>query len=350
MSELAPSDDQGNYIRPTSSLTNSPEKEAITEIMRSFSKADQSYSLFVGLACQWCHRVMLARVLCKRQNEVELQYLQPGVDGLWLLQEPNNAYGKKLKDVYLSLDKKYSGRFTAPLLVDNVTESISSNESAHILRIFATETPVQLTDDILVWLRPSRDNVHGIDVDALDALCTRLYETVNDGVYRVGFATSQGAYENALRLLFETLDAVENMLSRSRFLFSHNVITEADIRLFPTVFRFDAIYAVLFKATLKSIRADYPAIAAWMRGMSPPFFRSLPFYQLSFLTSLLAFYVADMYNLPGVSTTCDLDATRHNYYSSLFPLNPSAIVPVAPLHDLSCVPERQGLGKPATAP
>lgn len=337
MSELAPSDSDGNYIRPKSNVKPVQQTSQIVQsVMDDFNTTDTPYVLYVGLACQWCHRAMLARVLCGWQSEVRIEYLQPGVDGLWLLGEEENEYGSLLKDVYLSLDKKYSGRFTAPLLVDDTTTSIKSNESADILLLFARDAPRVLTDDVVIWLRPTPQNKYNIDTETLEQLSQTLYENVNDGVYRCGFATSQKAYQTALDNLFSTLDKVEARLSKSRFLLSSSVITEPDIRLFPTIFRFDAVYAILFKATLKTIRADYPAISAWMRGKLPNY---LPHSFRHHLTSLL-----DIYNLPGVPDTCDLDATRNNYYSSLFPLNPGGIVPVTPITDLTPVPERRGLG------
>ena len=128
------------------------------------------------------------------------------------------------------------------------------------------DRPREVLPDVFFWLRPSRDNPFAVDVDLLQSLCEQLYECVNDGVYRCGFATSQFAYEEAQTNLFNMLDSIEQRLTTSRFVCSGNCITEADVRLFPTVFRFDAVYAVLFKACRKNIRSDYPAISGWLRG------------------------------------------------------------------------------------
>lgn len=273
MSQLAPSDPEGNYIRPKSSISDSadptdPLSRAVSDVLQEPSEphAKPPLALYVGLACQWCHRTMLARALLRMTDTVELRYLQPGSDGLWILEQPQADDATLLRDVYLRLDKSYEGRFTAPLLTHTHQQSIVSNESADILKMLAGKGPIELSDGVVVFLNPPRDNDFGVDTDHLRSLCNELYECINDGVYRCGFATSQTAYQQAHDSLFNALDHVESLLEKSRFLCSPTVITEADVRLFPTVFRFDAVYAVLFKATGKSIRADYPAISLWIRG------------------------------------------------------------------------------------
>ncbi|CAN8071272.1 unnamed protein product [Agarophyton chilense] len=325
MAQLAPSDAQGRYVRPSSrvslSYDGSPFGQTVAAVSRSFAARHHQppYAVYVGLACQWCHRVLLARALLNLHQSIELRLLNPGEEGLWRLADPQryDSTVSTLKAVYYQMDRKYSGRFTAPLFVQVDQDRIVSNESADILRLLAESGPVSIDEHTVVCLRPTKQ--HGLDVDphALEQLCQTVYTCVNDGVYRCGFATSQLAYEEAESNLFSTLDHIEALLTHTRFLCSPSVITEADVRLFPTIFRFDSVYAVLFKACRKSIRADYPAISAWMR---------------------------DIYNLPRVAETCDLEATRNNYYTSLFPLNPSAIVPVPPPQDLSPAPERRTKG------
>lgn len=268
MAEIAPSDKDGRYIRPASKVSIPPPSKidrVATDVINGFSEPEAPNALYVGLACQWCHRAMLARALLRLDRDVELRYLQPGLDGLWVLEHPEDG-ATLLKQIYLELDPKYQGRFTAPLLVDASSSNILSNESADILALFANTGRVRIDDHTEIWLRPHRDNNDGVDVHLLDELCSMLYDCVNDGVYRCGFATSQIAYEEAQDSLFAALDRVEQLLSKSRFLCSPNLITEPDVRLFPTVFRFDAVYSILFKASRKNIRADYPAISAWMRG------------------------------------------------------------------------------------
>lgn len=264
MSELAPSTATGAYARPASQFARGAEGSLSNDMV-----------LFYGSACQWCHRTMLARTLLRIEDRLPAVPVQPGDDGLWKFEGLNSEiWGKRLREVYMDLEPEYRGRFTAPLLIDKAKRRIVSNESSDILRILPIAfmensngpRPVEGDPHAVVWLRPPRDNEFGVDVDDLARICDQIYFQINNGVYRCGFATSQKAYEDAIRELFEGLDEMENRLQRRRFVCSSTVITEADLRLFPTVFRFDAIYAVLFKACKKTIRADYPAIAEWMKG------------------------------------------------------------------------------------
>ncbi len=286
MAELAPSSKSGAYVRPESTLAAVDKFDGV-----------EGMTLYEGVACGWCHRTMLARTLLGLNNEVKAVRVTPGDDGLWRLRN-----GLRLRDVYPT---SYRGRYTAPLLMADNGFAVC-NESALILQVFHARAGRRTVHDVEVCLRPCDEG-----------LCERIYADVNDGVYRCGFATSQAAYEAAERRLFGTLDHCEELLGKSRFLCSADTITEADIRLFPTVWRFDAVYAHLFKARRKSITADYPNISAWLR---------------------------DIYRLPGVAETCDLDATRRNYYENLFPLNPGGIVPVPPELDMTPTVDRTGLG------
>lgn len=287
MAELAPSSKGGAYVRPHSTLNAVENFVNVT-----------SLTLYEGVACGWCHRTMLARALLQL-DDVKTVRVTPGDDGLWQLPD-----GRRLRDVYPT---SYRGRYTAPLLIDS-TGSAVCNESALILQVFHERAGRKnIDEDVYVCLQPSDTN-----------LSERIYSDVNDGVYRCGFATSQTAYEKAEKQLFATLDHCEQLLEKSRFLCSPDTITEADIRLFPTVWRFDAVYAHLFRVRRKSINTDYPNISAWLK---------------------------DIYRLPGVADTCDLDATRKNYYQNLFPLNPGGIVPIPPPLDMTPTVDRSGLGK-----
>lgn len=290
--------------------------------------------LFVGYACPWCHRVLLARALLGLEDNIQVVQVLPGKDGLWMLPDgpDKDRWGSRLRDVYRSLSESYSGRFTAPLLINNDSNgpALVSNESSDILdllpRVFSiADKPLSISngDGAEVWLRPPSHNAYGVDVGKLDELCERIYSAVNNGVYKCGFATSQEAYERAERDLFATLDYLEIILRSSRFLCSALLVTEADARLFPTAFRFDAVYSHLFKANRKCLRADYPAISGWL---------------------------SDIYNFRGVSQTCDLEATRQSYYKNLFPLNPGGIIPVGPVVEYTRPSERIGLGLSRTAP
>lgn len=318
MSQLAPSDASGAYKRPVSAFL------ASTPALRG------SPAVFIGVACGWCHRVMLARALLKIEDELRVVRLTPGQDGLWrVAEEAERArWGDRLRDVYMTCSGgSYKGRSTAPLLVCEAAEvggdaEIVSNESSDILQLLpeafgVNGGSVPGEDGAVVWLRPEAGNEYGVDPDDVEDACTRIYENVNNGVYKCGFATTQEAYEFAEERLFDTLDSLEERLNATRFVCSGTVLTEADVRLFPTMFRFDTCYGNLFRVSRKSITVDYPAIAGWMR---------------------------DLYAMPGVKETCDLEATRNHYYKSLFMLNPGGVVPLGKKIDMSEPHGRAGLG------
>lgn len=353
MSELAPSDPQGRYQRPMSNAplsatanpgvvgndeSSTPESSTLLEsVAESFaSRADEApMEVFLGMACPWCHRVALAAALFAVSTSVlRVRRLSAGGNGLWEIADssmpvPNGVDDsalRLLKDVYLQTYPKYSGRFTAPLLVDVDRDEMLSNESGDILALFdqgrfgARERKLSC-GTATVCLRPrvtaDQDDAHGIDASEVAEWCERIHVNVNDGVYKCGFATSQLAYNEAQHALFSTLDEIEDVLSRQRFLCSPRVVTEADVRLFPTVLRLDAVYGPLFRACRKSVRADYPNLSAWLR---------------------------DVYHLDGVSSTCDIEGTVHNYFANLFPLNAGGIVPATPSVDLTPAPHRIDLG------
>lgn len=318
MAQLAPSDASGAYERPPSAFLSS------APALRGRP------ALFIGVACGWCHRVMLARALLGLEEDLRVVRLVPGNDGLWRVADGRERarWGERLRDVYLTCSAgTYKGRSTAPLLVSEPMGSdgeaeIISNESSDILQLLPSAFDVERgrkvgEDGAIVWLRPEDGNEYGVDPVDVEEVCTNIYENVNNGVYKCGFATTQKAYEAAEERLFRALDSVEERLTRTRFLCSGLVLTEADIRLFPTVFRFDACYGNLFRVSRKSIHTDYPAIAGWMR---------------------------DLYAMPGVSETCDLEATRTHYYTSLFMLNPGGVVPVGRSAEMSKPQNRTGLG------
>lgn len=278
MSELAPTDAHGNYVRPVSkSFTPATKMGATSEnafqtartVSSVFSADTRSLVLYAGMACPWCHRALLARALLKLHSSIGVRIVAPGEDGLWILtQTESDSDCRLLRDVYLRAEKGYQGRFTAPLLMDEIADSIASNESGDIINMLSTKaSSVRVDEHTVVWLCPPPDNDVGVDVEQLTQVCDMLYDNVNNGVYRCGFASSQAAYEDAVSDVFTALDRVEKMLLGTRFLCSAYVVTEADVRLFPTVFRFDSVYSLIFKVFHKSIAADYPAISAWMRGM-----------------------------------------------------------------------------------
>lgn len=268
------------------------------------AEADR-YHLYVSRACPWAHRTMIFRELKGLTQQVGLsvvhwRMLENGwtfADGPGVVPDPIH-HAEFLHQVYTASDKSYSGRVTVPILWDKKTSSIVSNESADIIRMFGT-----------AW-----DGIGALPGDyypeplraEIDAINARVYDTVNNGVYRAGFATSQEAYEEAVAPLFESLDWLESILSKRRYLLGPR-LTEADVRLFTTLIRFDAVYVGHFKCNLRRI-VDYPNLAG---------------------------YVRDVYQVPGVGGTVCIDHIKRHYYESHPTVNPTGIVPVGPILDFT---------------
>ena len=288
MAELAPQSPEGAYVRPA------PQKGSVNAPKL---KEDRDYVLYVGNACPWCHRTTIVRALRECQAMVKVvvmdddptrarrggwSFTDAAPDPIWAAQD--------LKGVYDELELE--GRCTAPLLVQS-DGTFVSNESGDIVRALIEYKGSRAND---ADLRPA---ALAADIDALNDV---IYERVNNGVYRAGFATKQGPYEAAVNDVFDELKRLDGVLATSDYVAGDRV-TEADVRLLPTVERFDACYAPLFLRTATSIRQDFPAVAAWARRMRA---------------------------LPGVAETVDARAAARSYYTSLFPLNPSGIVPVPP--------------------
>ena len=259
------------------------------------------YHLFVSLACPWAHRTLIMRSLKGLQAAVGLSVTH------WLMGEqgwsfepgegviPDPILGAShLHQLYAAAAPRYTGRVTVPVLWDRARNTIVSNESADILRMFndAFDAVGAVPGDYSpAALRP--------EIEALNA---RIYATVNNGVYRAGFATTQDAYEEAVAALFDTLDWLEQRLSTQRTLLG-TVLTEADIRLFTTLLRFDPVYSGHFKCNLRRI-VDYPALWGFTR---------------------------DLYQHPGVADTVDLGHIKRHYFMSHPTINPNRIVPMGPV-------------------
>jgi putative glutathione S-transferase len=206
-------------------------------------------------------------------------------------------------ELYLKANPNYSGRVTVPVLWDQQEETIVSNESADIIRMFNSafdEVGATAGDSYPVALRT--------EIDAFNA---RIYDRVNNGVYKAGFATQQAAYQEAVEALFAELDALEHHLSAQRWLVGAQ-ITEADWRLFTTLLRFDPVYVGHFKCNLRRI-ADYPNLSAYLR---------------------------DLYQQPGIASTCNMEHIKHHYYRSHPTINPTGIVPQGPRLDLNAPHDR----------
>ncbi|MDZ7643434.1 MAG: glutathione S-transferase family protein [Woeseiaceae bacterium] len=257
------------------------------------------YHLYVSLACPWAHRTLIYRKLKGLEDKIDVSVVH------WLMGEngwtfadgdgvvPDPLHGADyLHQVYTAADDEYTGRVTVPVLWDKQRATIVSNESADIIRMFNSAFD-------------KLDGVTDLDLypDALqadiDALNERIYTTLNNGVYKAGFATSQGAYDEAVEPLFETLDWLDARVSGQRYL-TGDTITEADWRLFTTLVRFDAAYVGHFKCNRHRL-VDFPHL--WP-------------------------YTRDLYQQPGIADTVNLHHIRHHYYCSHPTVNPSGIVPV----------------------
>ena len=296
----------GRFIRPTTAYHN-----AITADSTSYFPAEAGrYHLYISLACPWAHRTLIFRSLKKLDGIISLSVTAPlyGKTG-W---EFDPAQGgtldaandrKTLAEIYLITDPHYTGRVSVPVLWDKKRRTIVNNESSEIIRMlnsaFEAFTDVH-TDYYPEALR-----------DEIDRINDLVYPTVNNGVYRAGFATSQEAYEEAARGIFSTLDQLEELLSRQRYL-AGKAITEADWRLFTTLVRFDAVYYSHFKCNLRRI-VDYPNL--WN-------------------------YLRDLYQMPGIAATVSLDHIKRHYYGSQLKVNPTGIVPIGPLIDFTAPHDR----------
>jgi glutathionyl-hydroquinone reductase len=258
------------------------------------------YHLIVSLACPWAHRTLIFRKLKGLEGMISLSVVH------WLLREcgwtfdegpgviPDPIFGaERLSEFYVKARPDYSGRVSVPVLWDRESNTIVNNESSEIIRMF---------NSTFDGVGAAEGDYYPVELRAeIDALNARIYQTVNNGVYRAGFATTQDAYEEAFRALFETLDWLEARLSGQRFLCGDR-LTEADWRLFTTLVRFDPVYFGHFKCNLREIR-DYPALQR---------------------------HLGALYHWPGVAGTVDFFHIKHHYYASHLRINPTGIVPLGP--------------------
>ena len=257
------------------------------------------YHLYVAAACPWCHRTMIVRELMGLDHVVGISYLDPIRDARgWAFtggRFVDEVEGMKfLAEAYLRTEGDFDGRVTAPVLWDRGEGRIVNNESSEIIRMFETGV-----------LGGAGPELYPQELAAeIDAVNERVYETVNNGVYRCGFARTQAAYEAAFEPLFESLDWIEGLLGERRYLLGDRV-TEADWRLFPTLVRFDAVYHGHFKCNLRRI-VDYPNLWGYTR---------------------------ELYQLPGVAQTVAIDEIKRHYYMTHPSINPSRIVPLGPAID-----------------
>lgn len=259
------------------------------------------YHLYVSLACPWAHRTLIFRKLKELESLISVSIVSPKMpdETGWSFKTDEGSTGDTLlhKDflwqVYTEADPHYTGRVTVPVLWDKKTKTIVSNESAEIIRMFnlAFNELTGNTDDYYPEALRGR----------IDEINARVYDDINNGVYKAGFATTQEAYQEAAKKLFDALDWVEGLLGDNAYL-TGDSITEADWRLFTTLVRFDAVYFGHFKCNLRQI-ADYPNLSHYLKAL---------------------------YEVPGVKETVDIGHIQTHYYWSHTTINPHRIIPIGP--------------------
>lgn len=269
-----------------------------------FKAESGRYHLYVSFACPWAHRTLIFRKLKQLEDHIDISVVHPDMleKGWTFSTDFPGATGDKqfgldyLHEVYIKAVPDVNGRATVPVLWDKQTGQIVSNESSEIIRMFnsAFNEVTGNTDDY--WPEDLRE--------AIEPVNDRIYDTVNNGVYKAGFATTQEAYEKPVHELFESLDWLEERLSENRYLMGDK-ITEADWRLFPTLIRFDPVYHLHFKCNRRRV-IDYPNLWAYTR---------------------------ELYQWPGVSDTVVFDHFVRHYHYSHDTINPNRIIPINPVLD-----------------
>ena len=308
----------GRFVREDAGYRNwvTPDGRPGPTGLGGFAAEAGRYHLYVSLACPWAHRSLILRRLKGLESVIGVSVVHPHMleHGWSLADDFPGATGdplhgfEYLHQLYVKACPDYTGRVTVPVLWDRERQTIVSNESSDILRMLDSAFDAHADQDVQfspMDLRPE-----------IDALNDSVYEYVNNGVYRAGFATTQAAYEDAFRALFDELNVLEEQLSTRRHLLGE-VLTEADWRLFTTLVRFDPVYHGHFKCNKHRI-ADYPALSGYLR---------------------------DLYQHPGVAQTVDLKHIKEHYYYSHDMLNPTRIVPMGPEFDLYAPHDRAALGE-----
>jgi glutathionyl-hydroquinone reductase len=278
-----------------------------------YPAAKDRYHLYVSWACPWAHRTIIVRKLKQLEDVIGMTVVDPLRDNRgWAFRDgpghsidPVNGF-TFLSEAYLATDPNYHGRVTVPVLWDIETKRIVSNSDDDIMRMFNWEFNRLTDSSIDLYPEDLRNEI--------DELNTYIYENVNNGVYRAGFATAQRAYEHAARRLFEALDVLDARLATQRYLFGSRIV-ETDWRLFVTLIRFDAVYHGHFKCNIRRI-ADYANLFG---------------------------YLKDLYQYDGIADTVNFDHIKRHYYMTHDAINPTRIVPLGPDQDLSSLHGRERL-------
>ena len=278
-----------------------------------FKAEPDRYHLYVSLACPWAHRTLVYRKLKGLEDVIPISVVHPfmGEHG-WTFAEGEGVIADPLFDadylyeIYTAAKSDYTGRVTVPILWDKQTNTIVSNESSEIIRMFNSAF-----DEVGATAGDFLPSALLAEIDEINAF---VYSAVNNGVYKAGFATTQEAYEEPVTELFEALDTLEARLAEHRYLMGEK-ITEADWRLFTTLVRFDAVYVGHFKCNLRRI-IDYPNLWGYLR---------------------------DLYQVPGIAETVNMEHIKQHYYTSHANINPTRIIPIGPVLDFTTAHHRDQL-------
>ncbi len=303
-------DDDGSFVRQPSRFLDCVQPDGTAPYPAEVGR----YRLYVSLACPWAHRTIIVRQLKRLHDVVPMTVVNPLRDDRgWGFGDPVGSGVDPsegfhfLSEAYRLTDPRYDGRVTVPTLWDTKTRRVVCNESALLMRVL--DVAFDEFTEVRLDLRPAEL------IAEMDPLEERIYDAVNNGVYRCGFATSQRAYEMAFAALFAMLDELDERLSTRRFLMGA-AITEVDWRLFTTLLRFDPVYVTHFKTNQRRI-ADYANLGPYLR---------------------------DLYQQPGIAETVDLDQIKRHYFMTHGQLNPSAIIPLGPALDWDRPHGREGIG------
>jgi len=308
--------EDGEFVRAVSGFRNwvTPDGEAGPSGKGGFAAEPGRYHLYVSYACPWAHRTLIVRALKKLEDVISVSVVHPLMpEESWVFGEYPGAtedhlyQSGYLYELYRKADPNFDGLVTVPVLWDKQRETIVNNESSEIIRML--NSGFDQFADATVDLYPEDLR------EAIDAINEPIYANVNNGVYRAGFARSQGAYERAFEKLFDTLDSLEARLAQQRYLVGDR-ITEADWRLFTTLVRFDPVYHGHFKTNKRRL-VDYPNLWAYTR---------------------------ELYQLPGIAETVNMDHIKTHYYASHGWVNPSRIVPAGPEIDFDEPHGRETIG------
>jgi glutathionyl-hydroquinone reductase len=302
----------GHFIRPATRFRNwvTPDGSAGPSGEGGYAAEAGRDHLYVSLSCPWAHRTIIFRKLKALENVVSMSTVSPDMlkDG-WTFNVSEGSSGdtangkSKLSEVYLLADPRYTGRVSVPVLWDKKRKTIVNNESSEIIRMLNSSFDAFTNVHTDYYPEPLRAKI--------DTLNDLIYPNINNGVYRAGFATSQPAYEQAFRNVFDAIEEIEQILSQHRYL-TGNAITEADWRLFCTLIRFDAVYYSHFKCNWRHIY-EYPNLSNYLR---------------------------DLYQVPGVAETVSIEQIKRHYYGSQRQVNPTGVVPVGPQLDFAAPHDR----------